>query len=116
MAKIGSTTFLGLILTALLLGPSHGATTSGAGNLAEGRKLAQANCARCHAIGETGASRHQEAPPFRIIAAKGHVDDLQEALAEGIMVGHSDMPEFKLSPGQIGSFLLYLKSLAPSAN
>jgi len=48
------------------------------------------------------------------IAAKGNVDDLQEALAEGITVGHPDMPEFELLPEQVASFLAYLKSLAPS--
>lgn len=82
----------------------------------EGRKLAEKNCSRCHAVGETGASPHTQAPPFRVIAAKGHVDNLQEALAEGIMVGHADMPEFVLEPDQIEDFLTFLKTLAPAAN
>lgn len=80
---------------------------------AGGRKLAEKHCARCHAIGEIGLSPHRAAPPFRAIAAKGHVDDLQEALAEGIMVGHADMPEFQFQPQQIADFLTYLKGQAP---
>jgi cytochrome c len=86
-----------------------------AGTIAEGRRFAEQNCARCHAIGKTGISTHPKAPPFRSIAAKGHVDDLQEALAEGIAVGHPDMPEFEVEPEQLASFLTYLKTLAPRA-
>jgi cytochrome c len=80
-----------------------------------GRKIAQRNCARCHAIAEKGASPYRKAPPFRDIAAKGNVDQLQEALAEGIMVGHPAMPEFKLAPQQIADFLAYVKNLTPVA-
>jgi cytochrome c len=82
-------------------------------DVAQGRKLAQKNCGRCHAIGETGRSPHAKAPPFRVIAAKGNVENLQEALAEGIMVGHPDMPEFRLDPKQISDFLAYLQALSP---
>lgn len=83
-------------------------------DMAGGRKLAEKLCARCHAIGNAGLGPNGSAPPFRAIAAKGHVDDLQEALAEGIMVAHSDMPEFELQPQQIADILAYLKGLAPS--
>jgi mono/diheme cytochrome c family protein len=82
-------------------------------DLAAGRKLAEDNCARCHAIAQKQQSPHPDAPPFRVIAGKGNVDNLQEALAEGIMVGHADMPEFQLEPKDIDNFLSYLKSLAP---
>jgi cytochrome c len=84
--------------------------------VAAGHKLAEKYCARCHAIGETGLSPHAAAPLFRAIAAKGHVDDLQEALAEGIMAGHQDMPEFEFQPQEIVDFLAYLKGLAPRNN
>jgi cytochrome c len=80
-----------------------------------GRKIAQRNCGRCHAIADKGGSPFRKAPPFRDIAAKGNVDQLQEALAEGIMVGHPAMPEFTLMPQQIADFLAYLESLAPVA-
>jgi cytochrome c len=80
---------------------------------ASGRKLAEKHCAGCHAVGKTGFSLHGAAPPFRAIAAKGHVDDLQEALAEGIMVGHADMPVFEFPPQQIADILAYMRGLAP---
>lgn len=113
MAKIGRGLLLWLILPPLYLAmiPNHAGGASRM--LTEGQALAEKNCAVCHAIGRTGDSPHRGAPPFRVIAARGHVDDLQEALAEGIVVGHADMPEFELAPAQIGAFLTYLKSLAP---
>lgn len=84
-------------------------------DIESGREIAQRNCARCHAIAEKGDSPFHEAPPFRDIAAKGNVDQLEEALAEGIVVGHQAMPEFQLQPQQIADFLAFLKSLAPVA-
>jgi hypothetical protein len=42
------------------------------------------------------------------------VENLSEALAEGIIVGHPEMPRFELTPHQIEDFLSYLKSLEPS--
>jgi mono/diheme cytochrome c family protein len=89
---------------------AHAGTPADA--VANGRKLAEKNCSRCHAVGLKGSSPHREAPPFRTIAARGHVDNLQEALAEGIMVGHPDMPEFTFQPQEIEGFLAYLKTLA----
>ena len=76
-----------------------------------GRQLAQENCSRCHAIGRAGKSPHAPAPPFRTLHERYNVEDLQEALAEGIFVGHPEMPRFQLSPAQIESFIEYLKSL-----
>jgi cytochrome c len=76
-----------------------------------GRDIADQLCARCHAIGAEGESPHDEAPPFRTFAEKWPVDHLGEALAEGITVGHPDMPEFVLEPDEIDAFISYLESL-----
>lgn len=103
---------LSALATLMILGAT--ASVSHAQDVAGGAKLAGRYCARCHAVGGTGASLHPSAPPFRAIAAKGHVDDLQEALAEGITVGHPGMPEFELQPEQIINLLAYLKTLTPS--
>ena len=77
-----------------------------------GKRFAETYCAKCHAIGPTGASPHAKAPPFRVIAARENIDDLQEAFAEGIVVGHEAMPEFELQPDQIAELLAFLKSLS----
>jgi len=84
-----------------------------AGDLAAGRDLAEDMCGSCHAVDADGKSTNAEAPPFREIAARYSVWNLQEALAEGIMVGHEDMPEFTLSPEQIDALLSYMDTLTP---
>jgi cytochrome c len=75
-----------------------------------GRALAQANCARCHAIGAAGESPLAKAPPFRTLHRRYPVENLAEALAEGIRVAHP-MPEFRLEPGRIDDLIAYLRSL-----
>ena len=76
-----------------------------------GEALLNANCARCHAIGRSGASPHPEAPPFRTLSRKFKIDGLAEALAEGIFTGHPDMPEFVFEPDEVGAIIAYLKSI-----
>ena len=69
------------------------------------------NCARCHAIGRTGDSPHPVAPPFRTLSRKYPIDGLAEALAEGLSVGHPDMPEFVFEPQDVNAILNYLHSI-----
>lgn len=63
-----------------------------------GQRLAEANCSRCHAVGRTGESPLPIAPPFRTLHTRYPVENLAEAFAEGIVVGHPTMPEFRLDP------------------
>ena len=76
-----------------------------------GRALAEANCARCHAIGATGSSALAGAPAFRDLRRRYPVEQLAEALAEGIVTGHPAMPEFRMEARQIADFLAYLNTL-----
>lgn len=76
-----------------------------------GESLLTTNCARCHAVGRAGGSPHPAAPPFRILSRKYPIDGLAEALAEGLSVGHPDMPEFTFEPDDIGAILAFLKSI-----
>ncbi len=77
----------------------------------QGRVLAETHCARCHAIGVDGASTHPLAPPFRTLSRNYPVNSLEEALAEGIAVGHRDMPRFELEPAQIDAIVTYLSAI-----
>ena len=81
--------------------------------LMRGKAIAQANCGKCHAIGPTGASPNPKSPPVRTLSHKYPLSDLEEALAEGIVVGHegAEMPQFRLSTGQIEALLAYLGSI-----
>ena len=76
-----------------------------------GKAFAQANCARCHAIDRVSGSPLKVAPPLRSLHQRYPIETLEEALAEGISTGHSDMPAFELSPDQIHDLLFYLKTL-----
>jgi cytochrome c len=76
-----------------------------------GTIFAEANCSRCHSIDKISASSLSLAPPFRDLHLRYAVEDLAESLAEGIGTGHSNMPEYRLDPGQIDDFINFLKSL-----
>lgn len=79
--------------------------------LERGRHLAMTNCSSCHAIGRSGESRHPMAPPFRQLSQNYRVNELEEAFAEGALVGHPDMPEFVLTPEDIDALLSYIRSV-----
>lgn len=76
-----------------------------------GADLLRSNCARCHAIDMASTSPRAEAPPFRVIVTKYEPSDLEEALAEGILTGHNDMPEFTFEPEEIAAIIAYLDTL-----
>lgn len=76
-----------------------------------GREIAVAACADCHAVGPAGTSPKPEAPPFRELGRKYPVESLEEALAEGVVVGHPGMPQVKMKEAEIGAFIAYLKSI-----
>jgi mono/diheme cytochrome c family protein len=82
-----------------------------AATLKRGADLLAANCARCHATGSTGSSPHPDAPAFRTLSRKYPIEGLGEALAEGLSVGHPDMPEFTFESQDVGAILTYLKSI-----
>lgn len=79
--------------------------------IARGRQIAVSNCSSCHAIGRSGESRHPMSPPFRYLSQNYRVNELEEAFAEGVLVGHPDMPEFTLSPEDIDALLSYIQSV-----
>lgn len=80
-------------------------------SIQRGLSFVSHHCSRCHAIGKAGKSPFAAAPPFRTLHLKYPVENLQESLAEGIVVGHPAMPEFRLEPEQVGDVIAYLKTL-----
>jgi mono/diheme cytochrome c family protein len=97
--------FATMIPLAITAGPAPAADARA------GERFATENCGRCHAIGTVGASPLAKAPPFRIIARRYKLQDLEESLAEGIVTGHNAMPEFTLSPRQIDDLVAHLRRL-----
>lgn len=79
--------------------------------VAEGLELVSTYCADCHAIGAADDSPFPPAPPFRELHLRYDVEFLGEALVEGIVTGHPDMPEFEFDPVQAEAIIAYLKTL-----
>ena len=79
--------------------------------LGQGRAIAENICSTCHAIGLEGPSPHRDAIPFRDLSKHYPIEDLAEPLAEGIMVGHPDMPVFAFEPDHIDSLIAYIESI-----
>jgi mono/diheme cytochrome c family protein len=103
-----------LLAAALVL--FAGACASSAPDIAtapveRGAAIAAANCSSCHAVGRSGDSPAPEAPPFRRLSHHYRVAALQEALGEGISVGHPAMPQFEFAPEDVDALILYLESI-----
>lgn len=78
---------------------------------ARGRRIAETSCAPCHAVGASGVSPKAAAPPFRELGRHYPVESLEEALAEGVMVGHPEMPRVRMKATDIAAFIAYLKTI-----
>lgn len=85
--------------------------TESDGLVLAGKALVEANCSRCHAIGETGASPNPKAPEFRSIGRKHPVLALREPLSRGIAAQHDEMPKFALNDAEIDRIVAYINSL-----
>jgi mono/diheme cytochrome c family protein len=99
-----------MVLAALLAAPTWTAAIA-APDLKRGEALLAKNCAPCHAVGRTGDSPRKEAPAFRTLGQRYPIESLEEALAEGLMSGHPDMPEFSFDADDVGAIIAYLKSI-----
>ena len=101
-----------VIAAALTLIPLPGAAAAQSSpEVQRGVTLARTHCVRCHSIDKVSPSPLAIAPPFRDLHKRYKVEDLAEALAEGIVTGHPTMPEFRFPPDQINDFIAFLKSL-----
>lgn len=98
-------------LPALVFAALVSLSAQGAEAASVGEALLQKNCAGCHAIGQGGESPNPKSPPFREVLKRYDPGNLEEALAEGIVTGHNEMPEFVFDPDQIGEIVAYLRSL-----
>lgn len=103
-----------VILPSLILAACASADNGGAPSdpvAAEGRFLAEVHCAACHATTRTDHSKHPEAPPLRDLSKSYPVAALEESLAEGIVVGHPDMPEYRFRPEDVAALIRYLETI-----
>lgn len=103
------------LAAALLLAPALPAVAQDAAT-ARGRDLVMRECGMCHATGAVDESPAVAAPPLRALARRYPVDSLGEALAEGIVTGHRDMPEFVFERDDIAAIVRYLESIQTQAD
>lgn len=80
-------------------------------SITRGAFLAQTYCAACHAVGLKDVSRLEGAPAFRDLQRRYPVSQLEEALAEGIVTAHPDMPRFAFEAHDVTALVDYLESL-----
>jgi mono/diheme cytochrome c family protein len=82
-----------------------------ADNLKLGETLLARHCGSCHAVGKSGESADKGAPALRTLSSRYPIEALEEALGEGFMSGHPDMPEYKFDADDVGAIIAYLKSI-----
>jgi mono/diheme cytochrome c family protein len=95
--------------TGTLSGP--GVEEQNLAQIEDGKALAEANCASCHAVGRSGASPNPKAPVFRTVLKRYSENMLRTELAEGMRVTHDPMPKFQFRPEAVDSLIAYLKSI-----
>jgi mono/diheme cytochrome c family protein len=88
-----------------------GLQPAAAADIKRGQELLTRVCGSCHAVGRSDDSAAKDAPAFRTLGRRYPVENLEEALGEGIMAGHPDMPEFKFDADDVGAIIAYLKSI-----
>lgn len=114
-ARAASASLAAYASLALAQTPGTPVAPSAAELVVKGQALAGKLCARCHATGASDSSPHDKAPPFRDVVTRYPSEHLAEALAEGIVSGHPDMPVYVMSADEIDQFLAFLDSLSPEA-
>ena len=103
--------FLIALNAASLVACAQDQTPIGDPSQSAGAALAERLCAACHAVGVNDNGQHSDAPPFRTFGETYPIEHLAEALAEGIIVGHPDMPVFEFSPDEVDALLSYLEQI-----
>ncbi len=76
----------------------------------QGRLLAEARCAACHAVGEKGVSRNPAAPLFRTLFSRYRANTRDEELITALQVAHA-MPEFRINAQGTDALIMYLQYL-----
>ena len=103
-------TIYGVMLGLLLMGCTAQQPTQTETLANDGREIAEAECAGCHAVGSYGESPNPAAPPFRTILSNYRAEVLEEELIAGIRVSHP-MPAFRFNPQSTDALVAYLRSI-----
>ncbi|MEQ1608436.1 MAG: cytochrome c [Hyphomonadaceae bacterium] len=86
--------------------------TPDAGQVADGRRIADAQCAVCHAVDARSRSPNPAAPPLRDVLAIYDPDNLAYRFIDALQVGHDEMPRFDFDVRAADALIAYLKSIS----
>jgi len=91
------------------------------GDVSRGQSIAEQTCLRCHTkfAGDPMPDPNvTSAPALASFGQRWPLENLEEALAEGISVSHDSMtmPEFSFTPESIADLLSYMESLTREAD
>ncbi len=99
------------VATCLMTTWGNAADDTAGSLVARGSEILTRDCGSCHAVGRQGDSPLAKAPHFRELGQRFPIESLAEALAEGIMTGHPEMPELSYEPPDIDAILAYLEDI-----
>jgi mono/diheme cytochrome c family protein len=80
-------------------------------SITRGKMLVEANCLRCHARFPEEVSSNKSAPSFANLFVHYPPEYIAESFAEGVFMGHQQMPPFEFSAREVGDLVAYLKDL-----
>lgn len=112
--KLASAVLAFLALAACNAQPARPVAQAADPLVADGRAIAERECAGCHALDQSATSPRAGAPPMREMLARYQSDALANDLITGIRVGHQDMPEFDFDVRTADALIAYLQSLRAS--
>ncbi|MGB3391743.1 MAG: cytochrome c [Pseudaminobacter sp.] len=76
-----------------------------------GRRIAETNCAVCHAISLHDASEDPAAPAFRTLGMLRPFAELRRELAGDLFRRHPEMPDFEPTREQIDDIVDFIESI-----
>jgi mono/diheme cytochrome c family protein len=80
-------------------------------SVARGRRLAEANCARCHTIAGSAESPMAGAPRFSDLERLSGGHGLDDIFADGVLAPHPPMPTFLAQQGAMADLLDFIRSV-----
>jgi mono/diheme cytochrome c family protein len=79
--------------------------------IAEGRRIAERECASCHAMDQSSVSPPRGAPPLRDLLFLNDPDLVAYRLIDAVRMGHDNMPLFDFDVRAADALIAYLETL-----
>lgn len=76
-----------------------------------GKRLAEANCADCHAVAQVDTGPSEAAPPFRDLGKRRSLATLRDDLLHDLFLRHAVMPDFEPDARQVDDIVTYIESI-----